>query len=77
MAGITLAQAEAKLSTFMSALDAIATGQRYAIEVDGSRRELTRADLAQVQKSVEFWDQKVKSLTRAASGASRTRYMVR
>lgn len=59
MAGITLAQAEAKLSTWMDALDAVATNQSYSI----GDRTLTRANLADVQDQVEFWDKKVRELT--------------
>ena len=58
MAGITLAQAEAKLQTWLEAEDRIASGQRYRI----GDRELARADLAEVRKSVEYWNGKVKEL---------------
>ncbi len=64
MAGITLAQAEAKLTTFMTALDAIASGQSYSI----AGRSLSRANLADVQAQVEFWDTKVKRLSKAGGG---------
>lgn len=64
MAGITLAQAEAKLQTWLDAEDKIAQGQEYAI---GSRT-LKRADLAEVRESVSYWDGKVKELSRGSSG---------
>ena len=60
MAGMTLAQAEEKLSSYLSALDAILSGQEYKI---GSR-SLRRADLAAVQQGIDFWDAKVKKMTR-------------
>ena len=64
MAGITLAQAEAKLTTWMAALDKIAAGQSYSISSGGSSRTLTRANLDEVQRQIDYWDAKVKSLTR-------------
>ena len=64
MAGITLAQAEDKLTTWMAALDKIAAGQSYSISSGGSSRTLTRANLDEVQRQIDYWDAKVKSLTR-------------
>ena len=58
MAGITKAQAEAKLQTWMEAEEKIASGQGYSI---GDRR-LTRADLYTVRGEIEYWDNKVKEL---------------
>lgn len=72
MAGITLAQAEAKLTTWMAAMDKIAVGQSYSIDA----RTLTRANLGEVQKQVEYWDNQVKRLTRggiSVRGATITR----
>jgi len=60
MAGITLAQAEAKLTLWMAANDAIATGQSYSI----AGRSLSRANLDEVQRQIEFWDRQVKRFTR-------------
>ena len=60
MAGITLAQAEAKLSEYLAAESAILTGQEYRI----GARSLTRANLEEVQKGIEIWDARVKRLTR-------------
>lgn len=64
MAGITLAQAEAQLSTWLSASTAVAAGQSYTI---GSR-SLSRADAAQIQAQVQYWDAKVKQLASGRSG---------
>lgn len=64
MAGITLADAEAKLATWLAAEEAIASGQKYSI---GSRM-LERADLPEVGKRVEYWDGKVKELSRGTTG---------
>jgi len=76
MAGITLEQAEAKLTLWLAAEEKLATSQSYTIGEGDSRRTLTRADLAEVRRAVEYWDQKVKELTRDARGRGRTRYAV-
>lgn len=76
MAGITLAQAEAKLTLWMAAEESLATSQSYEIEVEGNRRRLTRADLKEVARRIDYWQGHVTRLTNAAAGASRSRYMV-
>lgn len=75
MAGITLAQAEAKLAVWLAAEEALATSQSYEIEVEGNRRTLTRANLSEVAKRITFWNNKVVALSRSASGSSRVRYL--
>jgi len=60
MAGITLSQAEAKLTLWMAADDAVATGQAYTI----GGRSLTRADSKQIDAKILLWDKMVKRLTR-------------
>lgn len=42
---------ERKLETWIAAEEAIATGQRYQI----GTRSLTRADLEDVRKEMEYW----------------------
>lgn len=69
MAGITLAQAQAKLDAYLAAEEKILLGQSVAI--DG--QSLTRADLDKVQRGVSLWDQRVKTLSAKASGRSRMR----
>ncbi len=44
-----------KLETWLAAEEAIATGQRYQID----DRSLTRADLYDVRKEIEFWEGKL------------------
>lgn len=44
-----------KLQTWLAAEEAIATGQRYQID----DRSLTRADLYDVRKEIEFWEAKL------------------
>ena len=60
MAGITLADAQAKLDLWMDAEDKVAAGQEYTI----NGRALKRADLGMIGERVTFWDNKVKRLSR-------------
>ena len=76
MAGITLAQAEAKLTLWLAAEEALATSQSYEIDVDGNRRQLTRANLGEVGRRVAYWNKMVTQLTSRAQGKSRTRFLV-
>jgi hypothetical protein len=73
---ISLETARAKLATWMAAEEALATSQEYTIDVDGSRRTLVRADLAEVAKRIDYWASKVQQLEASASGRSRVRYVV-
>ncbi|MFA6575126.1 MAG: DUF6148 family protein [Nocardioides sp.] len=68
MAGITLAQAEAKLTLWMAAEDAVANrGQAYSIE----GRSLSRANLAEIRDAIDYWDRKVNELTAVAGRGRR------
>ncbi|MCK5641825.1 MAG: hypothetical protein KAJ19_13565 [Gammaproteobacteria bacterium] len=64
MAGITQAQAEAKLAIWLAAEEKVASGQAYSI----AGRSLTRADLKSIRETIEYWDKKVISLSRGTSG---------
>ena len=61
MAGITLTQAQAQLDAFLAAAEACAKNQEYRI----AGRVYRRADLTQIQSMIEYWDAKVKSLSRS------------
>ncbi len=67
MAGITLAQAESQLAALLAAQTKILAGQK--VEIDG--QTLTRANLADVQSGIDYWDGKVQALSRSASGLGR------
>lgn len=56
---ITIEKANQMLEAWLNAEMAITTGQSYSM---GSR-SLTRANLSEVRKSVEYWDKKVKELS--------------
>ena len=60
MAGITLAQAEAQLATWLAASTAVASGQAYSI----AGRSLSRANAGDIERMIKFWDAQVKELTR-------------
>jgi len=65
MAGITLAQAEEKLTAYLDAEEKLlAGGQSYTI----AGRTLTRADLVEVRKGVTYWNDQVKLLSQASEG---------
>ena len=64
MAGITLSQAEAALAIWVAADLAVSSGQSYAI---GSR-QLTRVDASEITEKLQFWDGKVKELSRGTTG---------
>ncbi len=67
MAGITLAQAEAQLASWIAASTAVASGQSYSM----GERSLTLTNAAEIRKSIEFWDAKVSELTASAGGSGR------
>lgn len=60
MAGITLAQAEAKLAEWLAADTAVTSGQAYSI----SGRSLTRSNAREIRENIIFWDKQVKRLAR-------------
>lgn len=59
MAGITLAQAESKLASALSAYESALTNQSYSIE----GRSLSRQAIESLENAVKFWDRKVKELS--------------
>lgn len=69
MAGITLAIAEARLSAYLAAEEAVLANQSY--EING--RRLTRADLDSIQKGIETWNARCQSLGSTVSAGGRGR----
>jgi hypothetical protein len=67
MAGITLEQAQARLTAYLDAEAAVLLGQSYEI----AGRRLTRADLGNIQSGIDIWNQRVQSLTNRAAGRAR------
>ena len=76
MAGITLAQAETNLTSWLTASEAVATGQSYSISVGSSSRSLTRADAGEIREMIGYWNGMVEKLTGRAQGRGQTRYVV-
>jgi hypothetical protein len=78
MAGITLAQAEARLTLYLQAEEAVLAKQSYEIDTGSGRRKLTLADLAEIQAGIATWDQRAKALSAAttAGGGGRLRTIV-
>ncbi len=72
MAGITLVQAEAKLTEWLAADTAVAGGQSYSI----AGRSLSRVDAGEIRQHIDYWQNWVSKLTRNAAGTRRTRYVV-
>ena len=71
MAGITLAQAEARLAEYLAAESAVLSAQDWSL--NGKR--VTRADLAAIQAGIKLWDERAKALSASAAGAGRTRVL--
>lgn len=63
MAGITLAQAEAKLAELLAAETAVLNNQSYTIE----GRSLSRANLNEIEDAIDKWDSRVKRLDRGGA----------
>ena len=71
--GITLDVAKHKLKLWLEVEDAVATGQSYKI---GSRT-LTRADLSEVRKQIDYWQSKYSSLSNGSAGRRVVRVVCR
>ena len=72
MAGITTTQAQTQLDAYLAAETAVLGGQSYEI----AGRKLTRADLADIQKGIQLWSNRLRDLTSQARGRSRSRTVV-
>ena len=72
MAGITLAQAQARLDAWLAADAAVAKGQSYAV----AGRSVTRADATTIRENIDYWNRKVLSLQGSGSGGNRVRFGV-
>lgn len=70
MAGITLPIAQAQFDTWLAANTAIAAGQSFEM----GDRKLTRANLGDVQRQLEFWNQQIQRLSQGGMRAHRLMY---
>lgn len=67
--GITLAQAQAQLDSYLAAETRVLSGQSYEI----AGRRLNRANLAEIQQGIKIWNERVQALNLSAQGRSRCR----
>lgn len=73
MAGITLDQANAQLTSYLAAETAVLSGQEYEITINGNRRKLKRADLDLIRDGITYWNNQVRTLNASVSGRGRSR----
>lgn len=64
MAGIDLATAQAKLAMWLTAEDKLANSQSYQV----GDRTVTRADLKEIRETIDYWESKVRRLSRSSKG---------
>ena len=76
MAAITLAMAQAKLTMWMEADDALSTGQEYQIDVSGTRRKVVRADASMIQQRINYWSTMVNRLSSRGTTAPSVRSFI-
>lgn len=69
MAGITLETAQRHLDTWLEAEAAVASAQSYTI---GSRT-MTKANLAEIRRTIDYWNKKVIELENARKRGGRNR----
>lgn len=72
MAGITLAQAQTQLESYLAAEAAVLANQSYEI----AGRKFTRADLHSIQQGIDIWNNRVIDLMRKSQGRTRARTIV-
>lgn len=70
MPGITLAQAQERLTAWLDADAAVARNQAYSV----GTRSMTRADAAEIRTNIDYWQSKVTALSANAGGGRRVRY---
>jgi len=66
--GITLEIAQAQLTAALAALEAAGTQQEYQIVAATGGRKVQRGAYGELLKSVQYWEQKVASLSRSRGG---------
>jgi hypothetical protein len=76
MSAITLDQAQAKLSLWMAADDALTMGQNYTIDQGNVKRVLTRADAAEIRNNINYWRREVERLMANNTSAPVARFIL-
>jgi hypothetical protein len=65
MAGIDQASAQARLDLYLAAEAAVLAGQSYRLATPGgSDRQVTKANLAEIQQGIEIWNRRVQQFSR-------------
>ncbi|MCK5015729.1 MAG: hypothetical protein KAS32_01545 [Candidatus Peribacteraceae bacterium] len=72
MTGIDLATAQAKLTLWLAAEDKLANSQSYQV----GDRTVTRADLKEIRETIDYWEGKVRRLSRSSRGGMKTKRVV-
>jgi dimeric dUTPase (all-alpha-NTP-PPase superfamily) len=72
--GITLEQAQAQLQSALDSLIAARQAQSYQVGSQSGARRVDRANLAELEQSFKYWEQKIASIQRG--GGIRTMYGV-
>ena len=75
MAAWTLEQAQTHLATWLTASEAVAQGQEHEIQSGNTRRKLTRANLFQINRMIQFWRKEVEQLQRSETPGPKIRYI--
>lgn len=68
MSGITLAQAESKLASALTAYEDALEIYSYNTSSAGGSMQVTRHSLDQLERAVTFWEQKVQRLSASRKG---------
>jgi hypothetical protein len=71
-----LEQQQARLTLYLSAEAKILSGQQYTIGEGTTRRQLQRADLAEVRQEIALLTARIAVLSAGASGQRRVRTIV-
>lgn len=71
MAAITLEVAKKHLKTWLEAETEVAINQAYTI----GGKSFTRANLGEIRKQIEYWDNKVSALENVAKNKGRNRVL--
>ena len=70
MAGLTLAQAQERLDSWIAVDLALAGGQSVR---DSDGKMLTRADAAEVRNNIDYWQKKCQELSASSAAGGRGR----
>lgn len=73
MPEMTVAYAEEQLGVWLEALNTVSKGQEYTIGGIRNGRQLRRADLPEIRKTVDWWEAKLAQLRSGEGSGIRIR----